>query len=214
MRGTFDAVLGQVFGADATVGLLAAELGCGHLVGPRLMAGKRDTWTRALCGFLAAAICCEVVLSFVREDVLHAQHVREAHSQAAQMSPAQRCELKEPPKEDMPPDIAGSGDRRAMRTWQAGKADRDKQWYAAQQAQCAADAGRQSQQQRQDTDDMVKAADTHSALEPYLFALLALVMSGTTAATAASFGPLVGSLLSIFRAVVGVFRQQKPAGDG
>jgi hypothetical protein len=209
MRGTFEAVLGQVFGADATVGLLAAELGCGHLVGPRLMAGKRDAWTRTLCGFLAAAICCEVVLSFVREDVLHAQHMREAAHVAAPLAP---CTVRQPPHEDMPPDIASSGDRRAMRTWQAGKAERDRPWYAAQREQCTQDAARQTAQRQDQSAQLVKAADAHSPLEPYLFALLALVMSGTTAATATSFDPLVGGLLSIFRAIAALFRRPKPEG--
>jgi hypothetical protein len=206
MRGTVDAVLGPVFGPDATMGLLAAELGCGHLAGPRLMAGKRDAWTCAVCGFLAAAICCEVVLSFVREDVLHAQHMREAARVAGPLAP---CTVQQPPHEDMPPDIASSGDGRAMRTWQAGKAQRDKDWYAAQREQCQQDAARQAAQQQSQADRMVRAADEHSPLEPYLFALLALVMSGTTAAAAASFGPLVGSLLSICRAVAGLFRRRK-----
>jgi hypothetical protein len=212
VHGTFAAVLGPEYADGAAVGLIGAELACGHLAAPRLMAGRRDAWTRTLFAFLAAAMACEVVLSFVREDVLHAQHVQQAHQQTAHLAP-QPCQVQQPPHEDapvedMPADIAASGDRRAMRTWQAGaaqrardwqtgKAQRDRDWYAAQQQQCDRDAARQRQQQQQDGADLVKAADTHSPAEPYLFALLALVMSGTTAACAAAFAPFVRSLLQI-----------------
>jgi hypothetical protein len=215
MRGTFDAVLGADYGLGATIGLLAAEPVLGHLTAPRLMAGKRDAWTVTLAALLLSALACEVVLSFVREDVLHAKHVREAH-QAAHMT-AHPCVLQQPPHEDMPPDIAASGDRRAMRTWESGKGQRDRDWYAAQRDTCAADAARERQQQQGETDALVTAADTHSPAEPYLFALLALVMGGTTIAAGGAVSPLMRALLdipsSIAAALASLFRRKPQAPD-
>jgi hypothetical protein len=194
MRGTFDGVLGVPYGEDATVGLLAAELALGHMAGPRLIARKRDWWTKILCALLVAALTCEVTLSFVREDVLHAQHVREAHKAAAQLVP-KPCQVQQPPREDVPPDLAG--DRREEARWRADKRRRDDAWYAAQRQQCQEDASRQTAQADSETDDLVRAADTHNPLEPYLFALLALVMGGTTIAAGTAASPFLRALLDI-----------------
>jgi hypothetical protein len=215
MRGTFDAVLGADYGMGATIGLLAAEPVLGHLTAPRLMAGRRDAWTVTLTALLLSALACEVVLSFVREDVLHAKHVREAH-QAAHVA-LHRCVLQQPPHEDMPADIASSGDRRAMRAWESGKGQRDRDWYAAQRDACAADAAGERQQQQGEADALVTAADTHSPAEPYLFALLALVMGGATIAAGGAVSPLLRALLDIPSGIVAAFTRlfrRKPLASG